>query len=143
MKKKNITPEILEEMLAKQDWKFFENFVETLLKIHGFKTKKHVRVKMRRKWREIDIIGYDDLFVLVVECKRWSKGRYKISLLKKEAKKHKERINFITSSSLFRKKKFVGIVVTLFEEGITNVDGIFFVPIWKLNRFLLELSYLI
>ena len=46
MKDGNITPEVLEEILAKRDWKFFENFVETLLKIHGFKTKKHVRVKI-------------------------------------------------------------------------------------------------
>lgn len=143
MKNGNITPEVLEEILAKRDWKFFENFVETLLKIHGFKTKKHVRVKIEGKRREIDIIGYNDLFVLVVECKRWGKGRYKISSLKKEAKKHKERISLVKTFSLFRKKKFVGIVVTLFEEGITNVDGIFFVPIWKLNRFLLDLTSLI
>ncbi|HDH91631.1 MAG TPA: hypothetical protein ENF38_01630, partial [Candidatus Aenigmarchaeota archaeon] len=72
----------LEEALRETDWKDFESLVAEIFEIHGYKTKKNFRFKTF-KWFEIDVIAEKLDFVFCVECKKWGKGRYKKSQIRK------------------------------------------------------------
>ncbi|MCD6371217.1 MAG: restriction endonuclease, partial [Candidatus Aenigmarchaeota archaeon] len=136
---KFIKPEELENFLAKKDWRFFENFVREIFELHGFRTKIHIRVGPKNGKKEIDILAYNNFLAFLVECKRWWRGRYKNYALKKEAQKHLERVRLLSSYSfIVRKRKVVGIIVTLLDEQIKKENSIYFVPLWRLNTFLLH-----
>jgi len=89
--------------------------------------------------------------ILCIDCKSWSRGRYKKSGLREAARLQEERVNelkkflkkSLTKYMKFKKEKkirFVPLVITLFEEDLTREGSTVFVPIWKLNSFLQEIE---
>ena len=127
----------VEEVLSLIRWKEFEEKVEEIFRIHNFKTIRNFRFKTAKRF-EIDIIAEKRDLIFAVDCKQWNKGRYKISALKKAAERNLERVKELQNTLIGRNKKIIPIIITLFDETIYEHDGVFIVPLFKLNSFLLE-----
>ena len=125
----------IEDVLKKYDWRDFESFVEFVFQQHDFETKRNFWFKTKRKY-EIDVVAEREV-IMCIDCKRWSGGRHKRSSLIKAAEAHAERVkefkNFTKAT-----KKAIPVIITLIDEDIVIEDEVFFVPIWKLNEFVLD-----
>ncbi len=142
--------EDIEKIVEEIDWKEFEELVVKILEKHNFLTHHNFRFKMDRLY-EIDVLGVKENLVLGIDCKQWSRGRYKKSSLKDAVKTQKDRIeqlckilnkNSLTQEvlNLSKKSKIIPLIVTWFEEDLIKHEDVFIVPIWKFNQFLLNLS---
>ncbi|MCS7135190.1 MAG: restriction endonuclease [Candidatus Aenigmarchaeota archaeon] len=125
----------IEDLLEKYNWKTFEDFVEFVFQQHDFKTKKNFRFKTKKRY-EIDIVAERDV-VFCVDCKRWGRGRYKKHSLIKSSEKLLERVGEFKNYAKI-KKQVLPLIITLWDEGFYMENKTFFVPIWKLNEFLLS-----
>jgi len=132
----------IEEILKTQKWHEFERVVAEILQVHDFETKLNFRFKTKCRY-EIDIVGIRNNLILCVDCKKWSGGRYKTTALKKAAERQKERVEELKKFKtpwFSERKKLIPLIVTLMEEELREVDGVTFVPISKLNSFLLSID---
>lgn len=138
----------IEEIIKNFNWKEFEEFIAEIFRENDFRVKQNFRFKTKRKY-EIDIIAVKQNIVLCVDCKEWSKGRYKKTGLKYSAKNQEKRVKEFKNSlkknpviqnllKINLQFKFYSLIVTLLEEDLFIEGNTFFVPIWKLNNFLLE-----
>jgi Holliday junction resolvase-like predicted endonuclease len=127
----------VEEILSAVNWKEFEEKVEEIFQRHNFRTMKNFRIKTSKRF-EIDIIAEKGNLLFVVDCKQWRKGRYKLSALRKAAEKQIERAEAIKQSLIGLNKRVIPLLLTLYDEGIYSLQGVFIVPLFKLNSFLLE-----
>jgi Holliday junction resolvase-like predicted endonuclease len=127
----------VEEVLRLVDWREFEEKVEEIFKIHGFKTKKNFRFKTYKRF-EVDIVAEKRDLVFIIDCKQWDKSRHKTYNIKKAAERQLERSEAIKQTFLGYNKKIIPMIITLFDEGIYEFNNVFIVPIFKLNSFLLE-----
>ena len=150
IRKRVLEGEEIENILQEIDWKEFEELVEDILKKHDFRSYHNFRFKTDSR-HEIDVLAIKEKINLAIDCKQWARGRHKktglkyASIAQKRRVKHLEKFlknNIIAQSKLRLKKniEFIPLVVTWFEEDIVNHEGIFIVPIWKFNQFLLNLS---
>ena len=125
--------EDLEQILKECNWQTFEEFVAWVLEQFDYKTKLHYRFGDKKKY-EIDVLAEKNNICLLIECKKW-KGKTQTSYkLKKEVKKHLERIEAFRRK---QKKKCEGFIVTLLDYPI-EIEGIKVIPIARLNKFLLR-----
>jgi len=151
IKKELLKGKTIEEILEKFDWKGFERTVSEIFLANNFKVKQNFIFKTKRRY-EIDVLAIGERFVFCVDCKEWSKGRYKKTGLRYAAESQEERLKqlkkFLKKNLLARqsmkinleKQKLNTLIVTLFEEDLLKENETFFVPIWKLNSFLLNLE---
>ena len=137
IKERLLKGEELEEILKSYDWKFFEDFVAEIFLANGFKVKKRFVFKTNKKF-EIDVFAEKDEIVFCVECKKWKRGRYKKYALKKAAKKLEEKCKEL--QIFLKNKEIFPLIVTLYQEDVLKHNSTFFVPVWKLNNFLLNLE---
>ena len=82
----------LKEFGEKEKWQTFEKLVAYIFEEHNFKTiQNKVIVFSNKKKRQYDVIadGFDNTYL--VECKKWTNGRYKSSALKKSVLDHYKR----------------------------------------------------
>ncbi len=122
--------EDLERVLKGEKWQTLEELVAFIFREHGFKTKIHYRFSKDGKRYEIDVVaeGYGKLFL--VECKKVRKG-FSEGYLKRIVKTHKEKVE------KFGRVDAIPLVVTLLDIGISEMESVFVVPIYKLNSFIL------
>jgi len=141
----------IEDYLAKRDWKDFEAVVAGIFERHGFSCEIRRRFKVKNKRFEIDVIAVKGEKLMLIECKRWGRGRYKKYQLKIAAERLKEKAKLYLEKILpaqKEEKRYVRamnallLVVTLCEEDLLVHERVIFVPIWKLNSFLLQLDEL-
>ena len=90
-----------------------------------------------RQRRQYDVIARKNDCNLLVECKRWSGGRYRLSALKRAVGQHRERVLFYES---VMNAEGVPVIVTLIEEKIRVFEGVPLVPVHLLNAFIGELD---
>ena len=126
----------IEKVLKQKSWQTFEQFVAWVFEQHDFATKLHVRFG-KAPLMEIDVLAEKGAYVIAVECKRWKGKSQTPSKLLEAAAAHEKKCKEL---SKLLNKKVVGIIVTLLESGILMERNIIFVPIFKLNRFLLHLE---
>ena len=141
--------EEIEKTLEGIDWKEFEEFVAQVFEKHEFNVFRNFRFKTKKRY-EIDILAFRNGLIVAVDCKKWKRGRYKRSGLKHAVQTQVERINELrkflfeefTLQDKFNPKstKFFPLIVSWFEEDLTEYKNVFVVPVWKLNQFLLSLS---
>ena len=140
----------IEEILEKFNWKEFEEIISEIFIDNDFIVRKNFRFKTNKRF-EIDIIATKGNLILCVDCKEWSKGRYKKTGLKYSAENQERRIRefkkFLKKNLIAKnllkidlKLKFYSLIVTLLEEDLIVEGKTFFVPAWKLNSFLVELE---
>jgi Holliday junction resolvase-like predicted endonuclease len=143
----------IEEIIKKFNWQEFEQLVAKIHENNNFLVKQNFRFKTGRRY-EIDVIAVKNNFVLCVDCKEWSRGRYKKSGLVGAVKKQEERVNqlerFLKANLLARKSlkldsnyQIHPAIVTWLQEDLIKENNTFVIPVWKLNSFLVDVySYM-
>ncbi|MEM3060935.1 MAG: hypothetical protein QW265_00835 [Candidatus Bathyarchaeia archaeon] len=136
----------VEKICKKLDWKEFENFVFKILEVNAYNVRKHYRFEYRNKKYEFDILAYNDLFMLCIDCKHWKYGGQRSKLLEaarmqldrviafSKLKKEMERIR------KEKKLRIFPIVLTLMDVSFKELNGVPVVSILKFNDFLYRLS---
>lgn len=137
----------LEEFVGKIDWKDFEKFVKEIFSVNGFSSFSNFRFKTSRRF-EIDVIATKNNLIFLADCKEWDRGRYKKSGLTRAAEEQITRSNefekFLKKNPIAKKRfkvdsnaKIIPIIVTWYDEDISQFANCFVVPVWKLNSFLI------
>jgi len=129
-------------------WREFEDFAENTFRQNGFRTAKHFTFKSEVGRREIDILAWNDTFLLAVDCKHWlrslSRGR-----MKEVARAQIERSTALAKrfDLLHRlkignpeKHAILPLILTLGELREPTVDGVPVVSVSKLLSFLYGVS---
>ncbi len=56
------------------EWQEFEKFAAESLEENGFRTVKHLVFKSKVGRREIDLLAWNDSFLMAIDCKHWLRG---------------------------------------------------------------------
>jgi len=119
-------------------WQEFEEEVRKICEAHDFTTKFRYVFKDEEGKSEIDVVAERYGIVLCFDAKLYSASRYRVSQLKKEAEKHRERVErFSTVTG----KKAVPVIVSFIDDLIRFHAGCIVVPYSSLNEFLGNLHY--
>lgn len=127
-------------------WQEFEEFVETALDQSGFHSVRHVIFKGKAGRREIDLLAWNDVWILVVDCKHWS--RLTRSRMKTAAEAQVERARTIGERPEIMQRRgilrvdlpLVPLILTLGEPRDKLIGGVPIVSLSKLSSFLQEAS---
>ncbi|MEM3755215.1 MAG: restriction endonuclease [Candidatus Bathyarchaeia archaeon] len=136
----------IEGICKKLDWQEFENFVSKILEMNGYNVTKHYRFKYKNKKYEFDILAYNNLFILCIDCKHWRHGGQKSKLLKAARMQLNRVIAFSKlkgEAKLIKngkKLRLLPIVLTLMDAPFKELEKIPIVPILKFNDFMYRLS---
>ncbi|MGQ4913655.1 MAG: hypothetical protein ACP6IU_02780 [Candidatus Asgardarchaeia archaeon] len=131
-------------------WHDFETFIMRVLDYNDFLTVTNLRINMRGKRREIDIIGCRNELILCIDAKHWMKTPTR-SVLTKMVEAQKERVTLLSENLrllysthiLPRRNHFILIplVVTLFGRQVTFINNVPIIPCITLNNFLLNYDF--
>jgi Holliday junction resolvase-like predicted endonuclease len=131
-------------------WREFEQAVERILKLNGYCSILHLKIKVKGKLSEIDIFALKGYLALAIDCKNW-KRPLKNSNIKKIVKKQLERVESLQTAENIKilkvkvgrisslKITVIPVIVTLFEATYKIYEGTPIVPVSKLASFLHEL----
>lgn len=128
--------EALEKVSKEIVWQNFERLAAFIFEENGFQVKTNTVKTLNKKRRQYDVIAKKNSQTFLVECKKWSGNRYRLSAIKRAVVQHKERTEFYKNTS---GEDAIPIIVTLIEEEIEFYEEVPIVPILKLNSFLCEL----
>ncbi|MCK9566623.1 MAG: restriction endonuclease [Methanothrix sp.] len=127
--------EDLQKVSKEVVWQNFERLVAFIFEKNNFQVETGKVKTSNKKRRQYDVIAKIKGKTFLVECKKWSGNRYRLSALRSAATQHKERSEF------YRKltdENVIPVIVTLIEEEILSCEYIPIVPISKLNSFINE-----
>jgi len=117
-------------------WREFEAEVRKICEAHEFNTLFRYNFKDEYGRAEIDVIAEKGRILLCIDAKLYSKNRYRVSQLKKEAEKHVKRCERFSKKV---GKKAIPIITTLIDDFIYYYEGCIIVPFHFLNHFLAEI----
>ncbi len=118
-------------------WQEFEELVSNVFELHGFEVKRRVVFKDEKGKNEIDVVAERSGLILAIDAKRYTEGWYRLSAIKREAKKHAERCS---RYSKVVEKEVIPIVVPLIDDGIIEYCGSLIVPFRAINDFLCNIE---
>ena len=130
------------------EWQEFERFAAESLEQNGFRTIKHLLFKSQIGKREIDLLAWNDSFLLAIDCKHWQRG-LTASLSSRVAGAQFERAEALAGRpeilrrhgvDRIEKRFLMPVILCLSEPRVRIVDGIPIVPISKLISFLYGMS---
>jgi Holliday junction resolvase-like predicted endonuclease len=130
------------------EWQEFEEFAAESLEQNGFRTVKHLVFKGKVGRREIDLLAWNDTFLLAIDCKHWLRG-LSPSRARKVAEAQAERADALAERSDILKKHDVSnvekrlvmpVIFCLSDPRERMVDGIPIVAVSKLISFLYGVS---
>jgi len=130
------------------EWQEFESFANDSLIENGFRTVKHFIFKAGVGRREIDILAWNDNFMLATDCKHWLRG---ISGRRMElaAQAQSQRVRALAKRPELLARVKVGhlvsrwimpVILTLGNAPKRSFEGVPIVPVSKLMNFLYGLS---
>jgi len=125
----NITVESLSKLLT---WNEFEKLTAFIVECNGFTVNLNYRIGRR----EIDVLAYNDRYLMGIDCKHWK--RMSMSAIGRAAQMQKERVRLAMRS--FKELRGIAVIVTLYDGSYIVVNGVPVVPINKLISFLNELD---
>ncbi|MGC8661681.1 MAG: restriction endonuclease [Nitrososphaeria archaeon] len=125
----NLTLQGLGKILA---WDEFEKLAALIMERNGFEVLLNCRIKRK----EIDVLAHNERYLIGIDCKHWK--RMSMSMLSRAAQMQKSRVRLAVES--FRGVTGIAVIVTLYEIGELQVDGIPIVPINKLISFVNDLD---
>jgi hypothetical protein len=120
-------------------WQHFERLTAFIFEQNGFRVSVGTVKTRNRQRRQYDVIARKNGRTLLVECKRWSKNRYRLPALRRAIGQHRERVQFYKEIT---QEDAVPVMVTLIEEEIRMFEGVPLVPVHRLNAFISELDNL-
>lgn len=120
------------------NWQEFEEEVKKICEEHGFKTKFRHFFKDDLGKAEIDVVAERGMLLLCIDAKLYSGHRYRVSQIKKEAKKHVERCQRF---SKVVGKRAIPVLISFIDDAIYFHEGCIIVPFDSLNTFLTEIYY--
>ena len=124
----------LDKISKESKWQNFEKLTAFIFEENGFNVKVNVvKVFENKSRRQYDVIAEKNDKLIIVDCKKWSGNRYRLSALKEAIKKHKERC-------LLYDKNSIPLIVTLIGEEVKIHNDIAIIPISKLNSYINEIS---
>lgn len=133
----------MEEVLGEVNWSQFEDFCGEIFQKHGFEVETNVRFKAEN-WYEIDLVAERKNLVIAADCKHWGRRKGKKYGLKRAVERQKKRVEMLPEAEnldwKLEGKKLYPLLVTWLPEEIVLEEGVWIVPVFKLNRFILELG---
>jgi len=128
-------------------WREFEEFAEAALDESSLRSVRHVIFKSKVGRREIDILAWNDVWVLVVDCKHWS-GALTHSRMKIAAEAQIERGRALVDRPEVMRRlgipridlPLVPTILTLGEPRERLIHGVPIVGLSRLSSFLQEAS---
>lgn len=131
------TIEDLEQVSKEAVWQNFEVLVGFIFEANDFQVNVNKVRTFNKKRRQYDVIAKKNNRTYLVECKKWSGNRYRLSALKKAIQHHKERTEFYRNLT---EEDLIPIIVTFIEEDIKFYEGMPIIPILRLNSFINEID---
>jgi len=131
------TIEDLEQVSKEAVWQNFEVLVGFIFEANDFQVNVNKVRTFNKKRRQYDVIAKKNNRTYLVECKKWSGNRYRLSALKKAIQQHKERTEFYRNLT---EENLIPIIVTFIEEDIKFYEGMPIIPILRLNSFISEID---
>ena len=131
------TIEDLEQVSKEAVWQNFEVLVGFIFEANDFQVNVNKVRTFNKKRRQYDVIAKKNNRTYLVECKKWSGNRYRLSALKKAIQQHKERTEFYRNLT---EENLVPVIVTFIEEDIKFYEGMPIIPILRLNSFISEID---
>jgi Holliday junction resolvase-like predicted endonuclease len=130
------------------EWQEFEKFAAESLEENGFRTVKHLVFKSKLGRREIDLLAWNDSFLMAIDCKHWLRGLSTSTSLKvaraqgERAEALAGRVEILKKCGVdFVEKRYLIPVILCMAEPRNNVvDGVPIVPVSKLINFLYGVS---
>jgi hypothetical protein len=128
-------------------WREFEEFVEAALDQSGFRSARHVMFKGTVGRREIDVLAWNDVWILVVDCKHWS-GALAPSRMKGAAEAQVERVRALAERPEIMRRlgipridlPLTPLLLTLGEPRDRLIGGVPIVGLSSFSSFLQEAS---
>jgi Holliday junction resolvase-like predicted endonuclease len=130
--------EPLEDVSKILSWSEFEDMAYTLLESVGYEVRRRVRLKEPRC--EIDVVAAKEDLALVIDCKHWRKTVGQ-STMYRIIEAQINRAKSLSTSNLTvikRCDKLLPVILTLYGERPTVVEGVPIVPINLLSNFITE-----
>jgi hypothetical protein len=127
----------LETVSEQSPWQDFERLVAFIFEKHAFSVLVGTVRTRGRKRRQYDVIARKGDRIFLVECKKWSGSRYRLSALRRAILQHRERTGFYEDVA---HEPAVPVIVTLIEEEIRVFEGVPIVPVLLLDAFVRELD---
>jgi hypothetical protein len=130
------------------EWYEFEKFANDSLAENGFHTKTHFVFKTRLGRRELDILAWNDNFILAIDCKHWTKG-LNPSRMKTAAHDQVERTNALAERpDLLERiglsnpecRTIMPMLFTLGDPRLRIIDHVPIVSVFRFLSFLYGLS---
>ena len=130
------------------EWQEFERFAAETLEQNGFRTIRHLLFKSQIGRREIDLLAWNDSFLLAIDCKHWLRGLSPL-LSRRVAHAQSERAEALAGRPEILRQHGVDkaenrflmpVILCLGQPRVGIVDGIPVVPISKLISFLYGMS---
>jgi len=143
--RKGCDPQRISRLL---DWQEFEDFAAMSLKQNGFGIVKHFVFKTRSGRREIDLLAWNDTFLLAIDCKHWLRG-LSPSQARKIAHAQAERVSALARRPDLLKRRGVDkvekrcampVIFCLGDPRQPIVDGVPIVAVSKMISFLYGVS---
>ena len=128
-------------------WQEFEEFVEAALDESGFRSVRHLVFKSNVGRREIDVLAWNAVWILAVDCKQWSSA-HTHSRMKRAAEAQIERARALSERPEIMQRRgmsrlelpLVPIILTLGEPRERLLVGVPIVGLSKFSSFLQEAS---
>jgi Holliday junction resolvase-like predicted endonuclease len=127
------------------EWQEFETFAAECLERNEFRTIKHLLFMSRIGRREIDLLAWNDSFLLAIDCKHWMRS-FSPSISRRVAHAQAERVEALAGRveilkrhgvEKAEKRVLIPVILCLSEPRARIVDGI---PIVQMSRFISFLS---
>lgn len=129
-------------------WQEFEDFAVYSLRENGFRTVKHLVLKTKLGRREIDLVAWNENFLLSVDCKHWMRGLTPSRVLK-AARAQVERTILLAKNTALLSKHGIGnlerrsimpAILTLGEPREKIVEGVPVIAVSNLVSFIYGVS---
>ena len=128
-------------------WQEFEEFIETALYTNGYRARKHVVFNSHLGRREVDVLAWNDVWILVIDCKHWSRNLTH-ARLRAAAKAQAQRADALAAKPHILQKQgirrldapLLPLILSLGESRDNIIDGIPIVAISEFASFLHEAS---
>ncbi|MDM7934751.1 MAG: restriction endonuclease [Methanothrix sp.] len=114
-------------------WQSFEMLTAFIFEENGFWVSRGRVIASEGRRRQYDVIARKGGRTILVECKRWSGSRRRLSGLRTASREHKERSEFYRRLT---GEHVLPVLVTLIEDGLSACEGAFVVSILRLNSFI-------